>query len=128
MLCCAARYPISKVIGVDLSEESNNEARSNAKRARGLRAPIEVHTAFADEFDYSQGTVYYFFCPFGAETMQKVLSKIHSDRDDQPVRMAYANPAHREIFAEQSWLEEYDFWENDARRHEHAVAFYRTRS
>lgn len=128
VLCCAARYPIRRVIGVDLSEEFNNEARANAKRARGLRTPIDVNTTAADEFDYSQCTVYYFFSPFGAETMHKVLAKIHSDRGAHPVRMAYANPSHPEAFSEQSWLEQYDLWERDERRHEHAVAFYRTRN
>ncbi len=124
VLCCAALYPVRAVIGVDLSEELNEQARLNARRAHGLRAPIEVHTAFADEFDYSECTVAFMFSPFGAETLRKVLSKIHSDRRDRPVRIAYANPAHLEACAEQEWLEQYDVWDRDG--HEHGVRFYRS--
>jgi len=124
VLCCAALYPMRAVIGVDLSEELNEQARMNARHARGLRAPIEVHTVLADEFDYSECTVAFLFSPFGPETLRKVLSKIHADRGDRPVRIAYANPAHLEVFAEQDWLEQYDFW--DTETHEHGVRFYRT--
>jgi SAM-dependent methyltransferase len=128
VLCCAARYLMTGVIGVDLSASLNEQARANVSRARGLRTPVAVFTALAEEFDYSDCTVFYFFSPFGEQTMRKVLSKVHADRGERPVRIAYANPAHAELFAELAWLEQYDFWAQDDRRNEHAVAFYRSRS
>lgn len=128
VLCCAARFPITKVIGVDLSAPLNDDARRNAQQARGLRAPIEVHTGYADEFDYTDATVAFLFSPFGAETMRKVLSKIHQDRGSRPIRLAYANAAHRETFDELPWLEQYDLWDRDVDGNEHAVAFYRSRA
>jgi SAM-dependent methyltransferase len=126
VLCCAARSSVTKVLGVDLSDELCEDARRNARRAHGLRAPIEVHTGLADEFDYSECTVYFLFSPFGAETMLKVLAKIREDRAGRPVRIAYANPAYPEAFAAQTWLERYEWWDRAQRHDEHSVAFYRS--
>ena len=125
VLCCAARWPVAKVLGVDLSAEFCEEARENARRAKGLLAPVEVHTGLADEFDYAECSAYFLFSPFGAETMRNVLTKIHADRAGRPVRIAYVNPAHPEVFDEQTWLERYDFWDRTQRHDEHSVAFYR---
>jgi hypothetical protein len=59
--------------------------------------------------------------------LRRVLNKIHRDRDRCRLRFAYANPAYRSVFAQHSWLEQYDLW-NDQRRHlEHPIAFYRSR-
>jgi len=126
VLCCAARWPVTKVMGVDLSAEFCEAARQNARHARGLQTPIEVHTGLADEFDYAESSACFLFSPFGAETMRKVLAKIHTDRDGKPVRIAYANPAHQDAFVEQDWLEQYDFWDRRQRNDEHAVAYYRS--
>jgi cyclopropane fatty-acyl-phospholipid synthase-like methyltransferase len=126
VLCCAARSRVAKVVGVDLSEEFCEQARQNARRVRGLRAPIEVTTGLAEEFDYSECTAFFMFSPFGPDTMRKVLSKIHADRGQRPVRIAYAHPAYPAPFAEQAWLERYDFWDHAQRPDKHSVAFYRS--
>ena len=57
VLCCAARYPVKQVVGVDLSEALCQVARENARRMRGRRAPISVETSVAQNFDYSAATV-----------------------------------------------------------------------
>lgn len=126
VLCCAARSPVNKVVGVDLSARLCEEARANVRRARGLRAPVEIHTGLADQFDYGECSVYFLFSPFGAETMRRVLMKIHADRRGRPVRIAYANPSHQEALAEQPWLEQSDFWDRSQRHDAHSVAFYRS--
>jgi SAM-dependent methyltransferase len=127
VLCCAARFPVRQVVGVDLSEEFCAQARANAERTRGRRSPIEVHQGFAQEFDYSEGTALYMFSPFGPETMEQVLTKIRKDRAGGPVRIAYSNPAFADVFAGQDWLERYDFWDRAASGEEHSVAFYRSK-
>lgn len=127
ILCCAARYPVRQVIGVDLSAEFCEQARANAARARGLRSPVVVHNAVAQEFDYAECTACYLFSPFGPDTVGEVLTKIQQDRAGGPVRIAYVNPAYPEVFDKQAWLERYDFWDQHARGAEHAVAFYRSR-
>jgi SAM-dependent methyltransferase len=125
VLCCAARTRVGRVVGVDLSAELCEEATGNARRARGLRSTIEVHLGLADEFDYSRGTAFFLFSPFGLDTLRRVLAKIRADRGERPVRIAYANPAFQEAFVEQTWLEQYDFWDRTQRHDEHSVAFYR---
>jgi trans-aconitate methyltransferase len=126
VVCCAARHPVAKVIGIDLSSEFCEQATANATRMRGRKAPIEVHNVTAQDFDYSTGSVYYLFDPFGPTTLEQVLDQIHKDRGDKPVRIAYANPTHKIVFADQPWLEEYEFWDKATRGCEHSVAFYRT--
>src|SRR3954470_21687653 len=69
VLCCAARYHVQQVVGVDLSEPFCATARENARRMRGRRAPISIHTAMANNFDYSAATVLFLFNPFGAATL-----------------------------------------------------------
>jgi SAM-dependent methyltransferase len=128
VLCMAARHPVRKVVGVDLSADFCATARSNAARMRGRRAKIEVHEGLADRFDYSDGTAYYLFSPFGPGTLTQVLGKIRADRAGAPVRMAYSNPAHQDVYDEQDWLERYDFWDAESRGEEHSVAFYRSRT
>ena len=91
VLCCAARYPVKQVVGVDLSEALCQVARENARRMRGRRAPISVETSVAQNFDYSAATVLFLFNPFGAATLGLLLEKIGRDLRGS-VRIAYANP------------------------------------
>lgn len=127
VVCCAARFPIARVVGVDLSTEFCEQARVNSARSRGRRAPIVIHNMVAQEFDYSECTGYYLFSPFGPETLGEVLTKIRKDRAGRPVHIAYANPAYQSVFADHDWLDQYEFWDRETRGEEHSVAFYRTR-
>lgn len=126
VLCLAARTPLQKVIGVDLSKELCEIARTNAERLRGRRSPIVVHNSNAEDFDYSQGTVFILFNPFGSLTLDTVLSKIHRDVHSHPVRIAYANPAHDDVFAAHSWLQPYERWDKEKLGLEHSVSFYQS--
>lgn len=112
VLCCAARYSCGEVVGIDYSEEFCTEARANAEMLRGRRTPIIVENGLAQEFDYSNATVLYFFCPFGPTTLDAVLHKIQADRAGDQVRMAFVNLSqeHDEVFARHQWLEPYHSW------------------
>jgi cyclopropane fatty-acyl-phospholipid synthase-like methyltransferase len=129
ILCCAARYPIQKAIGVDLSEEFCSQARLNAEHMRGRRCPIEVHNLMAQDFNYAEGTAFFLFNPFGASTLEAVLSKIRSDlpSDSRSIRFAYANPVHEGVFAKHAWLEKYESWDRASTGLEHSILFYRLR-
>jgi cyclopropane fatty-acyl-phospholipid synthase-like methyltransferase len=126
VLCCAARYPVERVIGVDISPAFCAAARENTTRMRGRRAPVEVFAAPAAEFDYSDATVLYLFDPFGAATLAPLLDKIDAERR-RDVRIAYANPTHRDVFERQPWLERTDHWDAEVTGGEHSVSFYRSR-
>ncbi len=129
VLCCAALHPIRKVVGVDLSEEFCKHARINADNMRGRRSPIEIHNRVAQEFDYAQGTAFTLFNPFGASTLDAVLTKIRHDTiaSGRPVRFAYANPVHESIFRNHQWLEKYASWDREQKQMEHSVIFYCSR-
>lgn len=126
VLCCAARYPVQQVAGVDLSDDFCNAARENAKRMRGRSAPISIQASTADAFDYSSATVLFLFDPFGAATLGPLLEKVRAQARGT-VRVAYANPTHDEVFMRQPWLEMSDRWDRESSGMEHSVSFYKSR-
>jgi SAM-dependent methyltransferase len=60
VVCCAARFPLREVIGIEHLPELCAAARRNADRMRDRKAPITIVQAHAEEFDYRQGSVLYF--------------------------------------------------------------------
>lgn len=128
ILCCAARYPCQRVIGVDLSPDLCAQARVNAVRVRGRKSPVLVHEGGADAFDYGDATVCYLFSPFGAATLDLVLDKIRRDSDGRSVRLAFQNlnEAQEAVFAEHPWLDRYAYWDPQTYHTQHNVAFYRS--
>jgi len=125
VLCCAARYSVKRVLGVDLSEPFCEVARENGRRLRGRRAPIAVEAMMAGDFDYSEATVLFLFDPFGAATLEPVLEKIGRTAT-RSVRIAYANPTCDDVFLRQPWLQRTDHWDTATSDIEHSVSFYRS--
>ena len=121
VLCCAARRPVGEVVGVDCSAPLCEEARENARRMHGRRAPISVRESEAADLDYSGATVLFLFNPFGAETLASVLQKVRLDAPRR-LRIAYAFPKHEEVFQEHSWLTRTGHW--DAPDVAHTVSFF----
>jgi SAM-dependent methyltransferase len=126
VLCCAARYPCRKVVGVEYSKDLCQEARSNLRRMRGRQARAIVHNTLAETFYYAGATVLYFFNPFGAATLDAALNKIAHDRCNG-IRLAFVNgnAVHDTVFAEHAWLSLYDYWSVE-RGAGQSVAFYRS--
>jgi cyclopropane fatty-acyl-phospholipid synthase-like methyltransferase len=127
VLCCAARYQVAKVIGIDLSEPLCTQARANANRLRGRKAPIVVHNVRAQEFDYSRANVFFLFNPFGAETLDQVLTSIRNHTSGHAVRFAYAIPVYAAVFGDHNWLERYAPAGAGKALSDGSVAFFRTR-
>jgi SAM-dependent methyltransferase len=127
VLCCAGRYGVRQVTGVDLSTPLCREAEANARRLRGRRAPITVENKMAQDFDYSTATVLFMFDPFGAATLEPVLERIGRDTEGRSVRLAYANPSHDTVLQDQAWLAEREFWARQDSGLEHDVVFYRSK-
>ncbi|MDB5540724.1 MAG: hypothetical protein JWQ89_2451 [Devosia sp.] len=125
VLCCAARIDCQAVVGVDMSPELCADARANAARMRFRRTPITVHEVEAQNFDYSGATALYFFNPFGAVTLDAVLSKLRADTSGSPLRLAFVNiaPHTQGVFALHDWLKLQAFWPAEAGGI-HPVAFY----
>ena len=74
VLCVAAQWRISRVVGIELDRPRCNIARRNADRMRGRHAPIDVRCEDASTADLSDGTIYYLYNPFGPETVPGLSS------------------------------------------------------
>ena len=83
-LCVMARHPFAKVVGVELREDLCAVARENARNLRGRLAPIEIVCGDASSVELGAGDVYFFFNPFGAPTLQRVLAAIQQSLTPAP--------------------------------------------
>jgi precorrin-6B methylase 2 len=105
-LCMLARLPLRNVVGIELDPSLVEAARSNAARLRGRRTPIEVRCQDAATADYSTGTIYFLYFPFGTETMRDVLDSIKRSIDENPrtVTIVYYNAMFGQVLQNVTWL------------------------
>jgi hypothetical protein len=124
VLCLVAKHDICQAIGIEYSPERARMAERNVSQLRGRKAPAKILCQAAEEADYSQATVLYFFNPFDPSILDAVLGKIREDRQGRPTRIAYVaeSEGHRDVFSSHSWLTCYERFEDDDK---HVVAFYR---
>jgi SAM-dependent methyltransferase len=106
ILCVFARRPVKKCIGIEVSAELAERARQNALRLRGRRAPIEIIVADAAEADYSDGTIYCLYNPFGARTLSVVMARIRESVKSHPRRIdvIYFNALCDNVLQSCRWL------------------------
>lgn len=106
VLCMFSRLPIKKCIGVEYNEGLANIARRNAVTLRARRAPIEVRVGDAADADYSEGTVFWLWNPFGERTLQCVMDRIEQSIriSPRPVQIVYIRPQHEDVLHACSWL------------------------
>lgn len=104
VICVVARRRIRKCVGIELSESLCRLARENARRLRGRQTPIDIVEGDATLVDYSDGTIFFFFNPFGPQTLQTVLDSIQKSLLQKPRRLQciYLNPTARHVFESQS--------------------------
>jgi hypothetical protein len=128
VVCAAASYPVKRVIGVEIDPHLADIARENAGGMRGRRAPVEIRTESATDFNYDEATVITLFHPFGSETMHRVLMALESSLARRPrtLRIAYCNPVLSPQLAAKPWLQLYECWTPQAwSRMKFPVHFYR---
>jgi precorrin-6B methylase 2 len=106
ILCVCACRPVRKCIGIEISSELAERARENAHQLKSRKAPIEIIVADAAEADYSEGTIYCLFNPFGTKTLEVVLERIHQSirRCPRRIRVAYFNAAFENVMESCGWL------------------------
>ena len=106
VLCMFARRPVRKCVGIEFDATLVRVARANAQRLLGRRCEIEVRCGDAIDADYSGGTVYWMYNPFGPCTIRTVLRRIEDTLIAAPrqIQIAYVNPLHGAVFAEFPWL------------------------
>lgn len=112
VVCCAARFPIRQAIGIEFSAPLCGHARENARRLRGRQAPISIVNAPAQGADFSEGTIFYLYNPFGPATLDQVLQRIQAawSARPRPLRLVYVHPKHESVLRDCGWLEAYDAW------------------
>ncbi len=93
-LCHFALQHIKKVVGIEISESLAMQASINLKALRGRKAEAQVIHSDACLADYNEGSVFYFYNPFGQHSMQNVISKIMEAWriHQKPVKIIYVNP------------------------------------
>jgi CelD/BcsL family acetyltransferase involved in cellulose biosynthesis len=131
VLCCAARFRVREVIGIEYAPEICELAQQNAARLRGRQSPIRLLNQNAAAYDYDGGTVFYLYNPVDAVTLNRVLEKIRTslERQKRPITVIYALPVHESCLAACSWLEMADRWEAGGNRHLAVpVSFWRTKA
>jgi len=79
VVCFAAHLPLKKVYGIELLPDMALIARRNAQKMRGCRATVEIIEGDVLNFDCQNVTIFFFFDPFGEETIQNVLDRIHNN-------------------------------------------------
>ncbi len=106
LLCLYARKDVRKCLGIECDERLASAARDNAARLRGRRAPLEIRTQDATLADYSEGTIFWFFNPFGPQTLRVVLERIRKTVDARPrrIQVIYVHTVLEEEFERSGWL------------------------
>ena len=106
VLCIVAQRRLCRCVGVELSDTLCSLARENARRLRRRRTPIEIVEGDAALVDYSDGTIFFFYNPFGPQTLGAVLHRIGESVQRKPrrVQCIYLNPAACSVFDSQEWL------------------------
>ncbi len=93
----AARYPLKRVIGVEISEKLNEIARANIEQNRSRLRCQDVELVTCDAADYGipdDMTIAYFYYPFAGETFRRVIDNIVDSliRNPRRIRLIYACP------------------------------------
>lgn len=86
----AARYPIKRAIGVELSADLTKIAQANLDSAREHLAAREVEFIQADVLEYElpdDVTIVYLYNPFTGEIFARALEQILASLDRRPRRM-----------------------------------------
>jgi len=107
VVCVFATCEVKKVIGIEVSEEFVRMTKENlAKLKTGKKPLIDIIHIDAKDYNFSEGTIYFLFNPFGYETLKKVIENIANGIKNNPrnIRIIYLNPFYREILDNTHWL------------------------
>ena len=102
-----ARLRVNGVIGIEISPELSAIAEGNMRRLRGKKAPTRIINTDAVLADFSEGSVFYMFNPFGEKTLHSVLKKLELShkKSRKKLTIIYVNPKFSSVFDYFPWLE-----------------------
>ena len=105
VLYILSKYGFGKVDGIEICPGIAEICAKNLLRLKVNKANVFVTDATKFE-KYQDYNYYYLYNPFGADTLDKVLSQIDMalQSPEKDVRLIYANPVHSNVFAKHpSW-------------------------
>ncbi len=108
VLCLAARQPLARAAGVEITLEHAAAAQRNLERMRGRKArAFGVMAGSAVDFDCSGGTVFYLYNPFSGQLFADVIGNIRDSakRGGRPIQLLYVNPVCRAVLDGADWLQ-----------------------
>ena len=111
VLFFVAQYKLKKVIGVDINKNLVLIAIQNQSRLK-LPTPVEIIHGDATQTDVREGTVFFFYNPFGIRTFVKVLNNIKDSLKINPrrIRIVYFNSVYYNLLDSEDWLEKSAGW------------------
>jgi SAM-dependent methyltransferase len=106
-LCMFARLALRRVVGIELDSSLSETARKNAAGLRGKRTPIDIRCEDAATADYSDGTIYFMYNPFGPQTVRDVLANIERSVIANPrkITLVYYDAMFGELLRACPWLQ-----------------------
>jgi precorrin-6B methylase 2 len=106
ILFFVAQKELKKVIGVEANKALVEAALQN-QVCLGLKTPVEIIHGEAASVGVREGTVFFFFNPFGLTTLTKVLNNIKESLKHNPreVQIVYCNSVYSDFLDSQEWLE-----------------------
>jgi len=109
ILCLMARTSVKKVVGVELRPDLCEIARRNCAHLRGRKAHVEISCIDASRANMSDGTMYFFFNPFGPETLNRVIHNIEKSLAEHPrkIKIVYYNAVHESVLGSFTFLNLY---------------------
>lgn len=105
VLAQAARYPLRRIFGVELSPELAAVAEANIASMRGTIRCKDVRVLIADAASFpipDDVTVIYLYNPFGESTLKRMVDNILESLDRHPrrLRLIYRTPMHHDYLRE----------------------------
>jgi SAM-dependent methyltransferase len=107
------KFPFEYVHGIELSPQIAAIAQNNFKALNAPKLKVHVFVGDASSFkELDKYTHFYFYNPFSAPIMQKVLANILASIQSAPrkIRIIYNNPVcHAEILSSKAFQQNGDF-------------------
>ncbi len=112
VVCCACRFPVNRVVGVEVNPLLLEKAESNVRKMRRCRSRFEPLLMPAEQYHYDDATAIYLYNPFDKPIMEKVFGRIDASYRRKPrlLRVAYANCLHEEFLQRTGWLKKREEW------------------
>jgi hypothetical protein len=107
VVCMFSRIQMEKCVGIEYMPQLAAAAQTNAQRVLGRKTTLEIRNGDAAAEDYTGGTLFFFFNPFGEKTMRLVIDRILQSLivSPRPIRLVYVKPEQDHILRECGWLE-----------------------